>query len=298
MKVANAPCSWGILEFGLDGDTGTYQQMLDEMTSTGYQGTELGDWGFLPTNPEKLTEELEARQLNLVGAFVPVNFINANDHEKGLKLALKTARLLAKVDPENAQIVLSDDNGNDPVRTQNAGRVKPEHGLNPDQWDTFIRGIEHVAETVLEETSISCVFHHHCAGYVETPEEIETFLELTDPELVGLCFDTGHYAFGGGKPLTGLKKYEDRIEHVHFKGWNPEIDQLSKTKNWDYFEAVENGIFCELGQGEIDFEAILGELKNQNYTDWIVVEQDVLPGMGAPKESARRNREFLHSIGL
>lgn len=298
MKIANAPCSWGILEFGLDGKTETYQKVMDEMSSTGYRGTELGDWGFFPTDPEKLSKELESRELNLVGAFVPVNFSNPDDHQKGLKTALKTAELLSDVDHDHAQIVLSDDNGSDPIRTQNAGRIQPEHSLSDSQWQTFTNGVEYVAQAVLDETGISSVFHHHCAGYVETPKEIATFLELTDPDLVGLCFDTGHYAFGGGTPLSGLKEYENRIEHIHFKGWDPKIDKLSKQKNWDYFEAVKNGIFCELGQGAIDFEAILEELKNQHYTDWIVVEQDVLPGMGDPKQSARRNREFLRSIGL
>lgn len=298
MKIANAPCSWGILEFGLDGNTHTYQRMLDEMTNTGYEGTELGDWGFLPTDPKKLGQELKSRGLNLVGAFVPVNFSNPDEHQKGLETALKTAELLSDVDHDNARIVLSDDNGKDPNRTQNAGRILSDQALSNSQWQTFTDGVEFIAQTVLDEIGISCTFHHHCAGYVETPEEIEIFLELTNPDLVGLCFDTGHYAYGGGTPLSGLKKYRDRIGHIHFKGWDPEMDKLSKHKNWDYFEAVENGIFCELGQGAIDFEAISKELREQNYTDWIVVEQDVLPGMGDPKQSAQRNREFLRSIGF
>ncbi|MDX1617646.1 MAG: hypothetical protein R3224_02590, partial [Balneolaceae bacterium] len=124
MNVANAPCSWGVLEFGLDGETDEYQKVLDEMATTGYRGTELGDWGFMPTDPAQLTHELQERELNLVGAFVPVNFVNPDAHEKGLQTALKTARLLAEVDGENARIVLSDDNGNDPVRTRNAGRIQ------------------------------------------------------------------------------------------------------------------------------------------------------------------------------
>lgn len=298
MRVANAPCSWGILEFGMDGNTGTYQKMLDEMLATGYEGTELGDWGFLPTNPNKLNKELGERQLQLVGAFVPVNFVNIDDHEKGLQQALKTAKLLAEVDQGNAKIVLSDDNGKDPIRTRNAGNIRAEHSLRDDQWQTFTDGVEFIARIILEETGVQSVFHHHCAGYIETPYEIDTLLKATDPAIVGLCFDTGHYAYGGGNPLQGLRRYSDRIDHVHFKGWDPTVARLAKSKNWDYFKTVENGIFCELGEGGIDFEGILNELRQQEYSDWIVVEQDVLPGMGAPKESARRNRDFLRSIGI
>ncbi|MDX1617426.1 MAG: TIM barrel protein, partial [Balneolaceae bacterium] len=297
-NVANAPCSWGVLEFGLDGETDEYQKVLDEMATTGYRGTELGDWGFMPTDPAQLAQELQERKLNLVGAFVPVNFVNPDAHEKGLQTALKTARLLAEVDGENARIVLSDDNGNDPVRTRNAGRIQREHGLDTDQWNTFSEGVEHVAGSVLEKTGVSSVFHHHCAGYVETPEEIEIFLELCDSELVGLCFDTGHYRYGGGDPLRGLEKFAERIDHIHFKDFDPSVAEKATENDWGYFEAVEHGVFCELGEGSIDFEAILGELKRIDYSGWIVVEQDILPGMGSPKESAQRNREFLHTIGI
>jgi len=298
MKIANAPCSWGILEFGLDGKTSTYKRMLDEMSAAGYEGTELGDRGYLPTNPDRLEKELKSRELNLVGAVIPVNFLDPEDHPKGRDNALKTAKLLAQTDPDNARIVLSDDNGKNADRTNNAGRILPRHGLTDEQWKTFTYGVEKVAGTVLKETGVKSVFHHHCAGYVETPEEIDIFLDRTDPDLVNLCFDTGHYAFGGGAPEIGLQKHADRISHVHFKGWDPDVHRQSKDEQWDYFESVKNGIFCELGQGTIDFKAIHKELNRQNYSGWIIVEQDVLPGMGTPKDSAKRNRKFLRSIGL
>lgn len=298
MKVANAPCSWGILEFGLDGETDSYSKVLDEMKSTDYRGTELGDWGFLPTDPLQLKKELEDRSLKLVGAFVPVNFVNEKEHELGIDETLKIARLLQKVDPDNAKIVLSDENGKSRNRTLNAGRIQSSHGLSASGWKTFAAGVEKAAERILNETGLKSVFHHHCAGYVETPAEIETLLDLTNPDYVSLCFDTGHYAFGGGDPIKGIKTFSDRIDHVHFKDWDRSIFQETEKNNWDYFEAVGKGIFCELGKGSIDFQSVKNELNKQSYSDWIVVEQDILPGMGEPKESARRNREFLKSIGL
>jgi inosose dehydratase len=72
----------------------------------------------------------------------------------------------------------------------------------------------------------------------------------------------------------------------------------SRQEGWDYFTSVRNGIFCELGKGEIDFSAFKTELEKLGYTGWIVVEQDILPGMGSPKESALRNRRYLANIGL
>lgn len=142
------------------------------------------------------------------------------------------------------------------------------------------------------------VFHHHCAGYVETPEEIDKLMQHTDPSLVGLCLDMGHYAFGGGDPLNALRKYYDRIWHVHFKDYSNEVGEVAQKNQYDYFESVRNGVFCELGKGSVDFKSIVAELRHRNYEGWIVVEQDVLPGMGNPKQCAKANREYLKSLGL
>jgi inosose dehydratase len=176
--------------------------------------------------------------------------------------------------------------------------VRPEHSLQESEWKIFAEGAEKVAQAVKKDSGLRTVFHHHCAGYVEHPAEIEKLMQLTDPTLLGLCFDTGHFRFGGGDPIAGLRAHRDRIWHVHFKDCHPEIANRSREENWDYFTSVENGIFCELGKGEIDFPGVKRELENMGYQGWIVVEQDVLPGLGKPKESARRNREYLSSIGL
>ncbi len=298
LRIANAPCSWGVLEFDLPGKALGYAQVLDEIRDTGYVGTELGDWGFMPTDPLALRRELDARGLAMVGAFVPVAFADENAHAAGEDAAVKIARLLAAVQGKLPFIVLADDNGKQPVRTKKAGRISKVEGLNDAQWTTFARGVERIAKAIREKAALRSVFHHHCAGYVETPDEVARLLQLTDPGLVGLCFDTGHYKFGGGDPLTGLKRHRDRIWHVHFKDCSPSVHALSRANEWNYFDSLKHGIFCELGKGEINFAAVTDELRGSNYSGWIVVEQDVLPGMGAPKEFARRNREYLRTCNL
>ncbi len=298
IQIGNAPCSWGALEFDLEGESAGYVQVLNEIKSTGYTGSELGDWGFMPTDPAALKAELAARGLTLLGAFVPVLLKDPAAHQPGVDVAVRTARLLADTAGKEPFIVLADDNGKIPQRTQNAGRVTPEMGLTDAEWNIATEGIHAVARAVYRETGLRTVVHHHCAGYIETPAEINKMLSLTDPQIVGLCLDTGHIQFGGGDPLKILQENASRVWHVHFKDCHPQIAAESRAQQWDYFASVSNGIFCELGQGAVDFPAIKAELDKLGYQGWIVVEQDVLPGMGAPKASAQRNREYLKSIGL
>ena len=309
IRVANAPCSWGSLEFeGLEGGAVPYGQMLDELKETGYEGTELGDWEYMPTQPDELHAELDKRGLVMLGAFVPVALKNADAHETGVAESMKIARLLADVAERGGYeglpfLALADDNGTDPIRTANAGRTSHEMSLTDKQWDVFARGAEKVARTVKSETGLRTVFHHHCAGYIERPDEVGRLLDMTDPDLLGLVLDTGHYTYGSGKNdpavvLEGLERFAERIWYMHFKDCHPGIADRARSEGWDYFEAIRQGVFCELGQGCVDFPAVLSRLQEQNYNGWIVVEQDVLPGMGSPKQSAQRNREYLRTIGI
>ena len=298
IKVANAPCSWGVLEFDLEGKAAGCGQVLDEMAEAGYTGTELGDWGFMPTDSAQLKHEVNSRGLSLLGAFVPVILKDPQAHEAGVEAGVRTARLLAGAEGQTPFIVLADDNGKVAERTQHAGRIRPGQGLNMQEWQIAAEGAEKVARAVKEETGLRTVFHHHCAGYVETSAEVDMLLNLTDPNLLGLCLDTGHFQFAGGDSIQFLRKNFSRIWHVHFKDCQPFLAARSRQEGWDYFTSVRNGIFCELGKGEVDFLMVKAELEKQGYDGWIVVEQDVLPGMGSPKESARRNREFLEGIGL
>jgi inosose dehydratase len=296
-KIANAPCSWGVIE-NIEGERGQYRRVLDEMQQSGYSGTELGDWGFMPTDPAQLTDELAQRQLQMLGSWVSVKLHDANEHTNSIADAVRTAKLLAQVGGQDAKIVLGNDPYADPMRTKYAGRITPEMGMSEDQWRVFVQGADAVARSVMDETGLRTVFHHHIGTWIETPAETQRLMELTDPSILGLCFDTGHWSFAGGDPVSGVHQLADRIWHVHFKDHDPEVARQSREQGWDGPTSVGHGIFCELGKGDVDFPAVRAALDEIGYSGWIVVEQDILPGMGTPFESAKRNREYLTSIDL
>jgi inosose dehydratase len=298
IRVANAPCSWGVLEFESKSASPGYAQVLDEIAASGYAGTELGDWGFMPTDPARLRDEVARRGLALLGAFVTMRMTDPASFDETTRRAITTAGLLAAVAGRAPFIVLSDDPATDPARTQAAGRVRPDQGLTPAQWDVAATGAERIARAVKDDTGLRTVFHHHCATFVETPDEIDALMARTDPALLGLCLDSGHIAYGGGTAIDLLARYDSRIRHVHFKDCEPHIAADARREGLGYQAALGRGLFCELGKGSVPFDDLLGALRAHGYDGWIVVEQDVLPSMGAPLESAKRNRTFLHQLGI
>jgi inosose dehydratase len=288
--------------FAGDGSFPPYGQLLDEMMEAGYVGTELGDAGYLPTDADLLLGEIGSRSLEMVGALVPLALADRPRHEEYVETALGTARLLAACAKEEPVmgpfIILADENGVDPVRTEFAGRIRPEQGLREDDWKAFCEGVNLVAGRVRDETGLRTVFHHHCAGFVETPQETIRLMEMTDPSLVGLCFDTGHWAYAGGDAVGALRLFGERVWHVHFKDCHPAIAERASEEGWDYFTAVRNGVFYGLGGGEVNFGALIAILRERRYGGWVVVEDELPPGMGDPLERAKLDREYLRGLGV
>jgi inosose dehydratase len=297
-RVANAPCSWGTIEnTGTDDARVDPDTFLDEVAATGYAGTELGDVGFLPADPERLRAALAERDLALPAGWVTVRLTDPARRAANVDAALATARLLRAVGGPRAIVNLGPDHSRDPVRTARAGRIRPQHGLDAAGMDAYAAEAQHLARAVRDETGLRSAFHPHGGSFVETPDEIDAFLDRTDPELVRLCFDTGHVALGGGDPTACLRRWRERVALVHLKDFDPAVVGRAGAEGWGYPELVRHGVFPELGRGAVRFDAVLDLLRETDYRGWLVVEQDVLPGLGTPRASAARNRAFLRELG-
>lgn len=294
IKVGTAPVSWGIMEAEGWSAHQEYARVLDEMAEAGYEGTELGPYGYLPTDPEYLISELSSRRLRLVSAFVPVHLADTRRHETDFHEAMKIARLLARAG--SSLIVLADEMGR--ARMSVAGRVSEEReGMSDRRWDVAVEILSRIAKAC-SELGLVTAFHHHAGTLVETPAEIDRLCASTDPSLIGLCLDTGHYVYGGGDPVNAVRKYGSRIVHLHLKDVQPEVLQSVRDHGVGFLEAVRRGVFCELGEGAVDVPTIAQELMNCGYKGWALVEQDVdasQPGVN-PFESAVRSRKYLRDV--
>jgi inosose dehydratase len=297
IRIATAPVSWGILEFEGWGKQRPYDEVLDEIVQAGYTGTELGPYGFLPTDPKQLKSELAKRNLPLLGAFTPLPLAHTGKHDAALQSALGVARLLSQAGA--SFLVLADEMSS--ARMAVAGSVDEDRdGMDARQWDGAARLLDRVARAA-RELGLSSVFHHHCGTYIETPSEVERLLATTDPQMLGLCLDTGHYLYGGGDPVDCARTHGKRIRHLHLKDVKPPVLERVRRERIPYLDAIRMGVFCELGQGGVDLPGVIRELTAAGFDGWAVFEQDVdttQPGCN-PLESATRSRNYLReTVGL
>lgn len=296
MFVASAPVSWGIMESVDPPSEYPYSRVLDEIAKAGYAGTELGPYGFLPSDAAQLTEELNRRGLALCSAFVAIPLGTSAAHQEGLARVALTARLVSAADCR--LLILSDAISAD--RCAVAGRRDEANRLSwtAAEWKDVFSVVRAVLDCC-REFSVRVAFHHHVGTHVETPEEVETLLTSSASDL-GLCLDTGHYVYGGGEPVQLLERYANRIRCVHLKDIDGERLEDARRQRLDFYQAVRRGVFAPLGQGVVDFAKILAKLRDYKFSGWMVVEQDVLAGgarAASPFVNAVAGREFLRTLG-
>jgi inosose dehydratase len=263
-------------------------ELLAEMATAGFEGTELGPPGYLGEG-DTLRARLERHGLALTGGWCPVRFSEPEHLEDDLASLSRTLDLFDAAGSTVARPVFGD--GGSDERRANPGRGTPE--LDEAGWSRWADGVRR-AEDAARARGYEPTLHPHTSTFVESPREIERALELTD---VGLLVDTGHLLLGGSDPLEVLRRFGDRVNYVHVKDVRLDVVGQVVEERADVLEGWRRGMFCELGAGDVDLPAFFDALRGAGYDGWVVVEQDRIPRpdeeLQESAEAQVRNREWL-----
>ncbi|HKP21943.1 MAG TPA: sugar phosphate isomerase/epimerase [Thermoleophilaceae bacterium] len=290
LRVANAPNSWGI-EDPADPANAPWPRVLDETATAGYRGTELGPLGYLPQEPATLRRELAARELELVAGFVFAFLHTPEGAAEAVERARATCRLLTACGAR--YLVIGQEFT--PERERSAGRAGEAAPLDDAGWAVLTAAVHAIARVAREHGIVPC-FHPHAGTYVEFEPEIERLIDETDPELVRLCIDTGHCAYAAVDPVELYRRHADRVAYFHLKDLRPEPLRAAPLS---FEQAVAARVFCPLGEGVVDFEALAGALREHGFDGWGTVEQDRPPDMAASTaDEAAASLRHLHAVGL
>ena len=280
IHVGTAPDSWGVWHASDPRQT-PWQRFLDEVAEAGYDAIELGPFGYLPTEPQRVADELGKRSLQLAGGTLSGNLSGVDGWPDMRRTAESVCDVLEHL---GARFLVLLDNG---------PRELDERG-----W-VHLRDTAHRLGEYTASRSIATVFHPHGDTAIQFEPEIERFLELTDPGLVNLCLDVGHHAYAGGDAVSFFQKHHARVPYLHLKDVDAAISARAIEESWPMGRAVDEGAFVDLGQGAVDLAALKVTADKVGYDGWGIVEQDMFPApFDKPLPIARRNRQFLHEHGI
>jgi inosose dehydratase len=294
IRIGNAPCSWGV-EFARDPRNPTWQHVLKECAEAGYKGIELGPVGFMPEDPVILAEGLAKHDLTLIGGVVFRAFHDPAQWDDVMDGAIRTCKALVAHGAKH--LVLIDSIS--PRRAPTAGRESEAEQMDKDEWAAFRDRIATVAKIGAEEYGLTVGIHAHAAGFIDFEPELERLLDEVPEDILKICFDTGHHSYAGYDPVAFMKRHIERISYMHFKDIDPKVKADVVARRTDFYSACGQGIFCNLGQGDVDFPAVRQILLDEGFDGWCTVEQDCDPTLNPDTlGDATANREYLQSIGF
>jgi inosose dehydratase len=288
-RLGSAPDSWGVW-FPDDPKQTPWSRYLDEVAEAGYRYTELGPYGYLPTDPDVLRPELERRGLTVAAGFTMFDLEDEGAWEAGLAQTRGTARLVQALGAE--YLIVIDDVYTNLVTGE--ARVSPT--LDGAAWQRLVDAVARLYG-VAEEHGLRAVVHPHVQTHIESEEQIERLLD--DAPGVELCLDVGHHAYSGGEPISFFRKHRARIPYLHLKSVDGQLRQRVEDDGTSFADAVAEGVFVEPAEGVIDFEAFRDALQEQAYEGYGIVEQDMYPTpFDRPLPIARRTHDYLVGLGL
>jgi inosose dehydratase len=294
LSIGNAPCSWGV-EFADDPRNPPWTHVLDEAKAAGYTGIELGPLGFMPEDPAILGPALAERELTLIGGVLFRPFHDPTQWTQVHDAAVRTCRALTAHHAK--RLVLIDSIS--PRRAPTAGRSEEAERLSGADRAGFLERIESVARIGAEEFGLEVTMHAHAAGFVEFEDELEDVLDAIEPQLLGVCLDTGHCEYAGFDPVDFYRRHSERVSYLHFKDIDPVVRRRAIDQRTGFYDACAAGLFCNLGEGIVDFRALKGALVATGFSGWATVEQDRDPtGARSTLADARANLAYLKKSGL
>jgi inosose dehydratase len=290
IHVGTAPDSWGVW-FPVDERQTPWQRFLDEVALAGYDAIELGPFGYLPTDAERLADELRRRSLHVAGGTLSGDLDSPEGWEEMRPRATAICDLLEHL---GARYVVILDTG---YTDANGARVGPRE-LDQPGWQRVRDNLHRLGEYAASRGA-TAAFHPHADTTIEYEPQIERLLELTDPSLVNLCLDVGHHAYAGGNPVTFFRDHHARIPYLHLKDVDATLSERTRREGLPFGRAVSDGAFVDLGQGCVDLPGLNRVANEVGFDGWGIVEQDMYPApFDKPLPIARRNREFLRTNGI
>jgi inosose dehydratase len=294
LSIGNAPCSWGV-EFADDPRNPPWTRVLDEAQAAGYTGIELGPLGYMPEDPAILGPALKKRELTLIGGVLFRPFHDPAQWDAVQDAARRTCRALKA--HQAKRLVLIDSIS--PRRAPTAGRSAEAERLRGADRAGFLDRIKAVARMGTEEFGLQVTMHAHAGGFVEFEDELEDVLSAIEPALLGICLDTGHCEYAGFDPVAFYRKHTERVTYLHFKDVDPAVRRRAIESRTGFYDACAAGLFCNLGDGVVDFRALKAALVDANFTGWATIEQDRDPtGARSTLADATVNLNYLKKNGL
>jgi inosose dehydratase len=292
IRVGTAPDSWGVW-FPDDPHQTPYTRFLDEVAASGYQWIELGPFGYLPTDPAQLADELAARNLKLSAGTVFEHLHQDHAWDSVWKQIEDVAKLTAAVGGKH--VVVIPEMWRDPA----TGAVLEGRELSDEQWRRKTEGMDRLGKAMFESYGVRAQYHPHADSHVDTEEHVYRFLDSTHSEFVNLCLDTGHISYCGGDNIRIITKYPERIGYLHLKQVNTDVRARVAEEDLPFGEAVRLGAMTEPPLGIPEMPPLLDTIERLGIDVFAIVEQDMYPcPPDAPLPIAQRTRRYLDGCGV
>ncbi len=285
VKLGIAPIAWTNDDMPDLGAENTFEQCISEMALAGFTGCEVGN--KYPKDTAVLKKALDLRGMQICNAWFST-FLTTKPYEETEKEFIKHVTFLKEM---GAKVVGVSEQGHS-IQGTDLSIFDDKYVMNDEEWDMLCTGLNKLGK-VAKDMGITLTFHHHMGTVVQTAAEIDRMMENTDPELFNLLFDSGHLAYCGEDYMYILKKYINRIKHVHLKDIRPDVIADVKAKGESFLQGVRKGTFTVPGDGVIDFAPIFEVLAENNYEGYVLVEAEQDPAIANPFEYALKARKYI-----